>query len=143
MKQNQRHRRKPVIDIVPLVDVLIVLIFFFLMTMQFRGAGALGIIPPESSEASQQVPGEMLLIDLEASGDFRLDSDPASPAEVRRAILLAADMDSPPQIVLNADENAPLQKLVFLIDLTAEAKLPDLKLLTREPEAPPLGSEAP
>jgi len=44
-------RRKPKIDIVPLVDVLMVLIIFFLVTMQFQDLRALNVKLPEIKTA--------------------------------------------------------------------------------------------
>ena len=46
-----RKRRKPRIDIVPLVDVLMVLIIFFLVTMQFQNLRALNVKLPEIESA--------------------------------------------------------------------------------------------
>ena len=42
-----RRRRRPMINIVPLVDVLTVLLFFFLVTMQFKQVSTLNIMVPK------------------------------------------------------------------------------------------------
>ena len=56
---RNKHRRKGEVNIVPLVDVFTALIFFFLLTMQFKNIYAVDITPPtmQSSEsADNQLP---------------------------------------------------------------------------------------
>lgn len=43
---HRKRRRRAEINIVPLVDVLTSLIFFFLLTMQFKEIYAVDITPP-------------------------------------------------------------------------------------------------
>ena len=47
-----RPKRKAEVNIVPLVDVLTVLIFFFLLTMQFKEIYAVDITPPKMESSS-------------------------------------------------------------------------------------------
>ena len=43
----ERKRKRPKIDVVPLIDVLMVLIIFFLVTMQFQDLRAINVKLPK------------------------------------------------------------------------------------------------
>ena len=63
-----KRRRRTEINIVPLVDVLIVLIFFFLMTMQFKTLSVLNITPPKLETAGKQKDYDVIQIAIDESG---------------------------------------------------------------------------
>ncbi|MCD8482887.1 MAG: biopolymer transporter ExbD [Verrucomicrobia bacterium] len=62
----QRVRRKPEVNIIPLVDVLVVLIFFFLISMQFRNLTVLELTLPRVETAGQTRSEEQLEIVITA-----------------------------------------------------------------------------
>src|SRR5690606_19876385 len=68
-----RKRRRPEINVVPLIDVLTILIFFFLMTMQYREVRALNLVLPEIETAGSNETRRFLTIGIDASGNFSLD----------------------------------------------------------------------
>jgi biopolymer transport protein ExbD len=60
----QKIRRKPKIDVVPLIDVLMVLIIFFLVTMQFQELRALNVKLPKIESAGSNLVRMNLLFQL-------------------------------------------------------------------------------
>ena len=63
MKETiKKYRRKPRIDVVPLIDVLMVLIIFFLVTMQFQDLRAINVkLPKIESAGSNLVRNELVI----------------------------------------------------------------------------------
>ena len=58
-----KKRRKPRIDVVPLIDVLMVLIIFFLVTMQFRDLRALNVkLPKIDTAGSNLIKNELVIL---------------------------------------------------------------------------------
>ena len=51
--QNKR-RKRPELNLVPLIDVLVMLIFFAFVTMQFRSAATLNITLPKVETAGKK-----------------------------------------------------------------------------------------
>ena len=70
MPYIKRHQRKIYVNIVPLVDVLIVLLFFFIATMQFKQFKVLNIKIPEIKTAGVNQIDEQISIAIDASGDY-------------------------------------------------------------------------
>ena len=61
--------RKPKIDVVPLIDVLMVLIIFFLVTMQFQDLRALNVKLPKIESAGSIVFINELIISIMYNGE--------------------------------------------------------------------------
>ena len=58
-----KARRKPRIDMVPLIDVLMVLIIFFLVTMQFKDLRALNVkLPKIETAGSNLIKNELIIL---------------------------------------------------------------------------------
>jgi biopolymer transport protein ExbD len=50
---RQKRRKRPELNLVPLIDVLVMLIFFAFVTMQFRSATMLNITLPKIATAGK------------------------------------------------------------------------------------------
>ena len=65
-----RGRKSPRIDIVPLVDVLMVLIIFFLVTMQFRNLRAINVRLPKIETAGSNLLQKEIVLSIDSEGNF-------------------------------------------------------------------------
>ena len=127
----KRNRRKAEINIVPLIDVLIVLIFFFLMTMQFRDMNVLDITPPKMETAGESTQSDQLLVAITPDGEYIVDNEPRTEEEVTLIFEEAAQRETKPSILLMADEDVPLKHVTFIMDQSRKAKLEKVRLQTR------------
>ena len=66
----ERKRRKPRIDMVPLIDVLMVLIIFFLVTMQFQDLRALNVKLPKIDSAGSNLLQNELVVSIDSEGSL-------------------------------------------------------------------------
>ena len=88
----KKRRRRAEINIIPLVDVLIVLIFFFLVSMQFRNISILNIIPPKIETAGKNKQMERLEVGISPVGEFYYNGNLMNRNELTSAINIAADI---------------------------------------------------
>jgi len=126
-----RKKRKTEINIVPLIDVLIVLIFFFLMTMQFRNLPVLDITPPEMESAGKGEANEGVVIGIRPDGTFFLGEDPIEEAALIERIQTWSDEDPKQSVLLMADEEVPLRYVTKVMDEARKAGLKRIRLQTR------------
>ncbi|MFP4167063.1 MAG: ExbD/TolR family protein, partial [Opitutales bacterium] len=126
-----RKRRPPSINIVPLVDVLTVLLFFFLMTMQFKRISALNITLPEIQTAGENKIDEKIVITLSEKGDIHLNERAVSREELRSAMELAGANTPEIPVLLVADEEAPLKQVTAVMDICRSNKLNKIRLQSR------------
>lgn len=96
----RRRRMDPAIDMTPMIDCVFQLLVFFLLASSFRSPSLSLKLP--LGEASEKPPLAPITVELDANGDVRLDSEPASldslPGDVRNA---AAALDEP-RVLLRA-----------------------------------------
>jgi biopolymer transport protein ExbD len=127
-----RRRRQPIINIVPLVDVLIVLIFFFLMTMQFRDAQSLDITPPKMDTAGTDEPSQRLVVNVDKTGKYFVNSKEVTGDELVAALNdAAAKQGADLSVLIFADQDTPLKNVTFVMDESRKLKLEKIRLQTR------------
>ena len=61
----ESKRRTPKIDVVPLIDVLMVLIIFFLVTMQFQDLRAINVKLPKIDSAGSNLHEKELIVSID------------------------------------------------------------------------------
>jgi biopolymer transport protein ExbD len=127
-----RRRRKPDINIVPLVDVLTVLIFFFLLTMQFKSVQALDITPPKVDTAGAVRPAQRFIVGVDKAGKYYIDNKVVTPDGFVAALKDAADKQGAAlNVVIFADQDTPLKDVTFVMDESRKLKLDQIRLQTR------------
>ncbi len=127
----RRRKRISGINIVPLIDVMTVLIFFFLMSMRFDDVASLGITPPASETASKSQAPTRLVVAVSPSGEFFVNSERVPSEKLSDALEDAAKNQDLTDIVLVADEEAATKYTVFVVDAAQKHGLA-VKLITRE-----------
>jgi len=125
------RRRNPSINIVPLVDVLTVLLFFFMVTMQFRQISSLNITVPEIKTAGKNDVKEQITIALSSEGEIYLNNQLIEMSQFEEAIKLAGELTPDLPILLVADEEVPLKHVTTAMDVCRSHKLNKVRLQSR------------
>lgn len=125
------RRRQPSINIVPLVDVLTVLLFFFLVTMQFKQVSTLNITVPEIKTAGKNEIKERVVVALGAEGKLYLNDQLIELPEFEQAIVLIGETTPEILVLLIADENVPLKHVTEVMDICRSNRLNKVSLQSR------------
>ena len=126
-----RRRRRPTINIVPLVDVLTVLLFFFLVTMQFKQVSTLNITVPKIETAGENEIEERIVIAVSPEGDFYLNDQAVDKTMLVAAIKLAGELTPNLPVLLIADEEVSLKFVTEVMDVCRSYKLNKIRLQSR------------
>lgn len=133
MRLIRRHKKAEV-NIVPLVDVLTVLIFFFLVTMSFRkenNENVVNITPPEMESAENVGAEESLVISIDKSGKVFV-GNLEIPAENLKSILQKESKKSVDRpVLIIADEESYLKNATAVLDLCKQCKFKKIRLKAR------------
>ncbi len=124
-------RRRPEINIVPLIDVLTILIFFFLMTMQFRELQALNLTLPEIETAGAGSVEDSLVIGIDAEGRFFVDYNRIEREELVGLLEELKPIARDLTVLLMADENTPLKEVTFVMDRVRGSGIDHIRLQSR------------
>jgi biopolymer transport protein ExbD len=126
-----QRRRNPSINIVPLVDVLTVLLFFFMVTMQFKQISSLNITVPEIKTAGKNDVKERITIALSPNGEIYLNNQLIEMPQFEEAIKLAGELTPDLPILLVADEEVPLRFVTTVMDVCRINRLNKIRLQSR------------
>jgi len=97
----------------PLVDVVFLLLIFFLVATSFDEP-RLAIELPEAETAAAPDSREALRVELRATGELRVDGDVVEPADLDR--VLAARAATAEGLELRADREVPHGRVVEVLD---------------------------
>ena len=124
-------RNAPKIDIVPLVDVLMVLIIFFLMSMQFQDLRALNVKLPKIQTAGSNALEGKLIIGIQKNGDLNLNGNSADQSEIEKVMKNISKTTPDTQVLIAADEDSPLKHITNVVDLCRNSGLENFRLQSR------------
>lgn len=127
----RRRRRPPVINIVPLVDVLTVLLFFFLVTMQFKQLSTLNITVPKIETAGENEIREQIVVALSPEGQIYLNERAVGKPAFEAAMKLAGELTPDLPVLLIADEEVPLKHVTEVMDICRTHQLNKVRLQSR------------
>jgi len=126
-----RQRRRPKIDVVPLIDVLMVLIIFFLVTMQFQDLRALNVRLPKIETAGSNVIKNELIISIKDKGETFVNGNETTPDKLETLLQKSSRLPTKPLVLVVADENVPLKFVTKVVDLCRLNNLEDFRLQSR------------
>ena len=127
MKFRSTLRDTPEITLTPLIDVVFLLLIFFMVSTTFERRSELSIELPEAS-ADADAPEETVIdVVLDAGGSVTVDGEALTETRadaLRHALANAAKgLDRAPQVVVSADARTPHQSVITVLDAARQAGL--------------------
>jgi biopolymer transport protein ExbD len=121
--QRGASRETLEINLIPLIDVLLVILIFLMVTTTYARYAELKInLPTAAGDASQQKP-EQIQITVDAGGKYQVnDTVVGNPSieGLRAALRTAAGKQADPVIVINADARATHQSVIRIMEAARE-----------------------
>ncbi len=127
----QRRRKKPEMNLLPLIDVLVMLIFFAFVTMQFRSASTLNITLPKVETAGKNEFKGTVTIGVNEEGLMTFNGEIVTEAEIEDLLKQVRDVDRDIPVLIAADESTPLKTVAFLMDACRKTGLNKFSLQSR------------
>ena len=121
----------PRVDVIPLIDVLMVLILFFLTSMQFQDLRALNVKLPKIDSAGSNKNTNQLVVSISKEGEYFLNGNEDSLEKIGEVMKSSASLPRKPAVLVVADENVPLKHVTKIVDLCRESGLDDFRLQSR------------
>ncbi|WP_176492940.1 biopolymer transporter ExbD [Cobetia sp. 5-25-4-2] len=130
MRFPRRQRESVEVNLTPLIDVVFLLLIFFMVSTTFDSRRALDLILPQSSQASavEQAP---LIMTIGAKGDFTLGDTSLTESALGAALARHRDQADRFGLILEADGRTPHAKVVKALDAAAEVGITRVRISTR------------
>ncbi len=121
------------INVISLIDVMLTLLMFFVMTTTFVQHSQLKVTLPEASEAAQNAPKDTLIIIVDRDGHYFIDNNEIlQPGRepLKEAIIQAVGDDRERPVTLRADALTPHQAVVTAMDVLGQIGFTHLSIAT-------------
>lgn len=128
MKVRLQARKKPRIEMIPLIDLVFLILVSFVYGVFFMSVHrGVSVALPLSSTATieKQL---TLTLSIQSDGALFLDKEPVPFENLGEALKLRASKSEETGVLLFADKNLPYQKLYAVLDLIRMAGLSQLSL---------------
>jgi biopolymer transport protein TolR len=135
-----RNKRKPMADInvVPYIDVMLVLLIIFMVTAPMLMQGVKVDLPEASADPVENQDAEPVIVSVDASGQLFLNLgdekqmlDLATVKE-RVAAVIRRKKDTP--VLIWGDQSVPYGEVVTVMVALQEADVPSVGLVTENPK---------
>jgi biopolymer transport protein ExbD len=130
----EKKKRQARIEIIPMIDVMMfLLVFFVLISINVIPAMGLKIKPPSSARPDQIVERQRVTITLDKDGRTFLDGQPVTLADIPEKLAAAASVDVTKKVavVIAGDEAAALQGLIGVLDALKLSGVASAQIVTR------------
>ena len=126
-----KHRKRPELNLVPLIDVLVMLIFFAFVTMQFKSATTMNLTLPKVETAGKSELKESLTISLSKEGAVDVNGRPATMDNLQELVQQIGRISKDITVVIRSDENTPLRFVTQAMDTCRKQGLNKIRLQAR------------
>jgi biopolymer transport protein ExbD len=137
MKIRRRARQDVNIDLVPLIDVVFMLLLFFMVSTTFLKETELEVDLPEATAEARSVENDVIEITIGADGAYAVNGRMLvnnQLATLMKALRQVSEGDTHRRLVITADADARHQDVVTAMDAAGQLGLTRLSITTRNPE---------
>ena len=115
------------IDLTPMLDVVFILLIFFIVTSVFVTEAGIEVSKPEASTV-EDTSGDLILIAVGPGGDIWIDGDQIDPRFIRsRFELRLADAPNS-AVIIQADQNSNNEQVMLILAAAREANIEDVSI---------------
>jgi biopolymer transport protein TolR len=133
---DRRSRRRPIaeINVVPYIDVMLVLLVIFMITAPLLKTGVEVTLPKADAKPMEQTQSEPLIVTVDGEGRFfiNIGEDPESPIGEEQLVTLATAAmrrDGDRRVLVRGDQGVNYQKVVRAMALLQRAGVPQVGLV--------------
>jgi biopolymer transport protein ExbD len=140
--RGSREREDPEINFIPLIDVLLVILIFLMVTTTYQRIAELSITLPEANADPAKDRPREINVGLDAQGRYKIGREPTftfTTVDALAGMLKRAAGDAKePIVVINADAQATHQSVIHVMEAARSAGLTHITFATQaSPAAPP------
>ena len=138
---RQRNRKKPMaeINVVPYIDVMLVMLVIFMITAPLLTQGVKVDLPEAAAEPMEDPDNEPLVVSVDASGNLYLNvgdtpDDPVDAESLVNTVAAVLRRQAKKSVLVRGDHTAEYGAVVSAMVLLQQAGVPNVGLVTEPPE---------
>lgn len=133
MRLSPRRREDPELNLTSLIDVVLLLVIFFMVSTTFVEEGRLRVELPQASLVPVAAPQNPVVITVTAQGSYRVNEQVLvnnAPETLRAAVIKVAEGRRDIPVTIRADARATHQTVVTAMDVAAKLGFTQVNIAT-------------
>ena len=117
--QKGKSREEPEINLIAMIDVLLVILIFMLVTTTYSKQSELQINLPQASGSQAASTADQINVAIDATGHYAINNKPTKYDGIdslSKALNKAAGSQTDPTIIINADAKATHQSVINVME---------------------------
>lgn len=132
---NVSQQSAPEINLIPFIDVLLVILIFLMISTTFTRYQELSITLPSAEGAASNSKPKDIAVAISSDGRIAINGKRAAVDQLSNALSAAANQagksDNGPMIIIAADGKAPHQSVMQVMEAARNANLPNVVFATQ------------
>ena len=125
----RNRRRFDQINVIPLIDILLVLLVMVITTATFIKQGILPVDLPQAKSADKKEEKKEIDVYITKDGTYHLDKAPISLKELEKRLSMIPKETS---VVLRSDKESTFENFVAVMDILKKLNHKELYIVTKE-----------
>jgi biopolymer transport protein ExbD len=117
---------EPEINLIPFIDVLLVVLIFLMISTTFTRYQELAITLPTASGIESQVESKQVHIAVSRDGRFAINGKVTDQSQLSNALTQLGSKDGNLQVNIDADAKAPHQSVMTALEAARDANLSNI-----------------
>ncbi len=130
MKLRQRRKEPFLVDITPLVDVVFLMLIFFMVSTSFNVSNTLKLELPTGHASQQQKKAKEVVISIDKQGQLYVQDEAVADGDLYRRILNVSKGDPNMRVILRADGGTQHKRVVYVLDTLRELGMGKIGIAT-------------
>ncbi len=137
MNLRQFTKQDPEVNLTSLIDVVFLLLIFFMVSTTFTKESEITVDLPEANAEPVEAAIAPIDLTIDVKGHFYINQQKVvnrQTTTLKKAIQLAVDGRKDVSLVISADANTPYQAVVSAMDAARQLGIVKLSLATKQPK---------
>jgi biopolymer transport protein ExbD len=127
----RKKHQAPTVIIISLIDVLIVVLIFLMVTTTFKQQPSVKLALPESNAPKAGATENALIVTIQKEGPVYLKDEPVTMNTLREKLIEAVRQNPQTTLAIRADTAAPWGQVVKVMDAAKAAHIPVANAFTK------------
>jgi biopolymer transport protein ExbD len=137
LRPSAERRTEPNLELTPLIDIVFLLLIFFLITTSFarNEESSVPIELAEASSGASSSEGQSFVLSVTSKGDVVVDDrgDPVSGESLRRRLEALHDENPDARVLLRGDRETSHGRILEILDVAKEVGFTSVDMVVRRP----------
>jgi len=126
---KQNNEEEADIDITPMLDVVFIMLIFFIVTATFVREAGIDVNKPEAKTARPK-PQANILVAIDAQDSIWIDGEQSDPREIKADIKLLRAENPKGSVIIQADKESTHERLLEVMEAASQAGVDEIAIST-------------